>query len=53
VEDEIYKDTVIHGKTNRQTSETPNMVQVIVSLCKSSKTADYFLKIEVYVVVKT
>jgi hypothetical protein len=53
VEDEIYKDMVIHGKTNRQTSETPNMVQVIATMCKSSKTAYHFQKIEVSVVVKT
>jgi hypothetical protein len=53
VEDEIYEDTVVHGKTKTQSSETPNMVQITVSLYKSSKTADHFLKCEVSIVVKT
>jgi hypothetical protein len=52
VEDEIYEDTVVHGKTRRQSSKTPNMVQIIVTLCKGSKTADHFLKFEVSMVVK-
>jgi len=53
VEDDICEDTVVDGKTKRQTSETPNMVKIIVSLCKSNKTAYHFLKFEVSMVVKT
>ena len=52
MEDKIYEDTVVHGKTRTQSSKTPNMVQIIVSLCKGSKTADNFLKFEVSMVVK-